>query len=186
MENGFTWWKLTPELHASAPPELPSKQLTQPFGADQRSPGTGSSRYGGRFGDHDIESAPGDPHKRFVEAAIGRGWRDTLSVSGQTEQLPTSTLVGKFSNLDQAHHSFDLAIEEASAALAPAKINVERRYIVERVPAGRLKATKSQWVRTNIAPLALTPPLVLQRPAHLWCKCRVASGSAPGAAGSKV
>ena len=102
---------------------------------------------------YDIESAPGEPQGRFLEAALRQGWRDALSVAGQTEQLPSRTLVGEFGDLDQAHQSFDRAIDEASAAMAPAKITVERRYIVERVPAGRLKATKRQWVRTNMARL---------------------------------
>ncbi|MBW4656584.1 MAG: hypothetical protein KME20_26605 [Kaiparowitsia implicata GSE-PSE-MK54-09C] len=102
---------------------------------------------------YDIEAAPGDPHRRFLEAALARGWRATLGGAGQFERLPSNTLLGEFSDLDRAHQTFEIAIADASAVMSPAKINVERRYIVERVPAGRLKATKRQWVKTNIARL---------------------------------
>jgi hypothetical protein len=70
---------------------------------------------------YDIEAAPGDPHQRFLEAAIARGWRDTLSVTGQSERLPSNTLFGEFSDLDRAHQTFERAIADASAAVAPAK-----------------------------------------------------------------
>jgi hypothetical protein len=102
---------------------------------------------------YDIEPAPGEPHQRFLEAAMRQGWRDTLSIAGETEQLPSCTLVGEFIDLEQANRSFDTATKVATALAEPAKINVERRYIVERVPAGRLKAMRGQWVKTNIARL---------------------------------
>jgi hypothetical protein len=102
---------------------------------------------------YDIEAAPGDPHQRFFEAAIARGWRVTLNVARQSERLPSNTLLGEFSDLGRAHQTFETAIADTSAAVSPAKVNVERRYIVERVPAGCLKATKGQWVKTNIARL---------------------------------
>lgn len=102
---------------------------------------------------YDLEAAPGDPHNRFLEAAIARGWTDTLTVGERSERLPTSTLIGDFRNLDDAQRSFEAIISDASAAMSPAKLNVERRYIVERASGGRLLARKTEWVRTNIARL---------------------------------
>lgn len=102
---------------------------------------------------YDIEAAPGDPHNTFLEAAVARGWTDTLSVGDRSERLPNSTLIGNFRNLDDAHRSFEAAITDANQTMSPATLNVERRYIVERASGGRLLARKTQWVKTNIARL---------------------------------
>ena len=79
---------------------------------------------------YDIEAAPGDPHNNFLVAAFARGWTDTLTVRERSERLPTSTLIGSFRDLDDAHQSFEAAVSDASEAMSPAKVNVERRYIV--------------------------------------------------------
>lgn len=76
-----------------------------------------------------------------------------LLIAGQSAQLPASTLIGDFRDLEDAHRAFDAAIDDASRMIAPAKISIERRYIVERIPAGRLKAPRREWVKTNIARL---------------------------------
>ena len=102
---------------------------------------------------YDIEAAPGDPHRMFLEAAFARGWTDTLTVGERSERLPSATLVGTFRDLDDAHRSFEAAIADAHEAMSPAKLNVERRYVVERASGGRLLATNTQWVKTNIARL---------------------------------
>ena len=101
----------------------------------------------------DIEQAPGEPHSHFLEAASGRGWSNRLVAAGQSEPLPAAALVGDFPDLEDAHQAFDAAIEDASRMISPAKVNVERRYIVERLPAGHLKVSKGEWVKTNIARL---------------------------------
>jgi hypothetical protein len=101
----------------------------------------------------DIEAAPGEPRERFMEAAVGRGWSNVLVVADQSVQLPRNTLIADFPSLEDAHGAFDAAIDDASRLMSPAKITVERRYIVERSPAGRLKTRKREWVRTNIARL---------------------------------
>ncbi|WP_131854798.1 hypothetical protein [Bosea sp. BK604] len=101
----------------------------------------------------DIEAAPGDPSKKFLEAACARGWTNTVTVGERSEPLPSATLIGDFRDLDDAYHSFEAAIADATEAISPAKLNVERRYIVERASGGRLLARKTQWVRTNIARL---------------------------------
>jgi hypothetical protein len=102
---------------------------------------------------YDVEISPGEPHERFREAALNAGWRDTLSSAAGSERLPSNTLIGEFSDLDQAHQSFDAAIAAACRVMSPAKLSIERRFIVERLPAGRLKATKTEWVKTNVARL---------------------------------
>ncbi len=102
---------------------------------------------------YDIEAAPGDPHQPFLQAAAGRGWTNLLNVAGTSQELPSGTLIGDFRDIDHANESFEAAISDASKDIAPATITIERRYIVERLPAGRLKARKGQWVRTNIARL---------------------------------
>lgn len=102
---------------------------------------------------YDIEASPGDPHNRFLEAAVARGWTNTLTVGERSERLPTSTLIGNFRNLDDAHRSFEAAITDANEIMSPARLNVERRYIVERASGGRLLARKNEWVKTNIARL---------------------------------
>ncbi|WP_156410465.1 hypothetical protein [Bosea sp. Root381] len=102
---------------------------------------------------YDIEAAPGDPHNRFLDAAVARGWSDTLTVGDRSERLPNSTLIGSFRNLDDAHRSFEAAIIDANETMSPARLNVERRYIVERASGGRLLARKTEWVKTNIARL---------------------------------
>lgn len=102
---------------------------------------------------YDIEAAPGDPHRQFLEAASARGWTDTLTVGEQSELLPSATLIGNFRDLDDAHRSFEAAILAAGELMSPAKLNVERRYIVERASGGRLLARKTQGVKTNIARL---------------------------------
>lgn len=101
----------------------------------------------------DIETTPGEPRARFVEAAFARCWSNMLLIAGQPAQLPASTLIGDFRDLEDAHRAFDAAIDDASRMIAPAKISIERRYIVERIPAGRLKAPRREWVKTNIARL---------------------------------
>lgn len=100
-----------------------------------------------------IEAVRGEPHTAFLEAAFARGWTDTLTVGERFERLPTCTLVGDFRRLDDAARSFEAIISDASEAMSPAKLNVERRYIVERASSGRLLARKTEWVRTNIARL---------------------------------
>jgi len=102
---------------------------------------------------YEIEASPGEPHQRFLESALERGWRNMLCSGGVSERLPSNTLVGEFRNLDEAHRSFDRAIEAASRTMSPAHLRVERRFIVERAAAGRLKAMRRQWVQTNIARL---------------------------------
>ena len=101
----------------------------------------------------DIEAAPGEPRERLVEAAVARGWSNVLVVANQSIQLPSTVLIADFPSLEDAHRAFDAAIDDASRLMSPSKVNVERRYIVERVPAGRLKTRKREWVKTNIARL---------------------------------
>ena len=102
---------------------------------------------------YDIETAPGDPHQRFLEAALAQGWFDSITAAGQTEKLPSSTLVGEFKNLDHAQAAFSEAVEEASRLMSPAQVTVASRYIVQRVPMGRLNIFRRKWVETNIGRL---------------------------------
>lgn len=102
---------------------------------------------------YDIEPSPGEPQHRFLEAARERGWSATLDVAGRSELLPANTLIGAFRNLDDAHRAFDEAIEAASKMAAPGKVSIERRFIVQRLQAGRLQALRRRWVQTNVARL---------------------------------
>jgi hypothetical protein len=68
------------------------------------------------------------------------------------KKLPTNTLVGSFPDLDSAHDAFEMAVAEANRVMLPAQVAIERRYIVQCVPAGRFTA-KREWVKTNIARL---------------------------------
>jgi hypothetical protein len=100
----------------------------------------------------DIETTPGEPHERFSEAAHARGWASEIVVSGQCEKLPANTLIGSFPDIDSAQDAFETAVAEANRIMLPAQVVIERRYIVQRVPAGRFTA-KREWVKTNIARL---------------------------------
>lgn len=102
---------------------------------------------------YDIESAPGEPERRFLEAALQHGWSATLDVAGQSEQLPTNTLIGTFRNLDRASRAFDEAVDAASQMAAPVRISITRRFLVQRSRTGRLQAIQRRWVQTNIARL---------------------------------
>lgn len=102
---------------------------------------------------YEIEPSPGEPQQRFLEAALERGWSATLDVAGQSERLPANTLIGTFRSLDDAYRSFDEAVEAASAMMAPGKVSIDRRFIVQRVMAGRLEAVRRKWVQTNMTRL---------------------------------
>lgn len=98
----------------------------------------------------EIESSPGEPHLRFREAALARGWTDTITVAGEPAILPANTLLGEFSDIDAAQAAFEQAVTDASALMAPARLSIERRYIAQRAMPGRFKARR-EWVKTNIA-----------------------------------
>ena len=102
---------------------------------------------------YDIEPSPGEPERSFLEAASQHGWSATLDVAGQSERLPANTLIGTFRNIDRASCAFDEAVESASQMVAPARILITRRFLVQRVRTGRLQAIRRRWVQTNIARL---------------------------------
>jgi len=102
---------------------------------------------------YDIEPSPGEPEQRFLEAALQRGWSATLNVAGQSERLPANTLIGTFRNLEDANRAFEEAVEGASQMAAPGKISITRRFLVQRLRAGRLQAIRRRWVEANIARL---------------------------------
>lgn len=102
---------------------------------------------------YDIDPSPGEPERRFLEAALQQGWSATLDVAGQSERLPANTLIGTFRHLEDASRSFDAAVEAASQTAAPGKISITRRFLVQRVRAGRLQAIRRRWVQTNMARL---------------------------------
>lgn len=102
---------------------------------------------------YDIEPSPGEPQQRFLEAARERGWSATLDVAGQSELLPANTIIGAFTDLDDAHRAFDEALAAASKMAAPGKVSIDRRFIVQRIQAGRLQALRTRLVQTNIARL---------------------------------
>ncbi|WP_156367106.1 hypothetical protein [Bosea thiooxidans] len=43
----------------------------------------------------DIESSPGEPEQRFLEAALQRGWSATLDVAEHSERLPANRNLSK-------------------------------------------------------------------------------------------
>ncbi|MDR6827954.1 hypothetical protein J2X48_001683 [Bosea sp. BE271] len=101
----------------------------------------------------DIELSPGEPQDRFLQAASEKGWSAVIDFAGQLERLPSNTLIGQYPDLGAAHRSFDEAIVAASETMAPGRVTITRRFIVERVRGGRLKALRTKLVETNIARL---------------------------------